>query len=92
MSACDVRKGALNVGIEMVLEHMFQDTARDPAADVAVLHADSAEKGNHFSGVKVASQLVAERGEGRVVDVGSRRGTGIPRTWQRWTAAAGSNS
>ena len=54
--------------------------------------ADSAEKGNHFSGVKVASQLVAERGEGRVVDVGSRRGTGIPRTWQRWTAAAGSNS
>ena len=38
MSACDVRKGALKVGIEMVFEDMFQDAARDPAADVAVLH------------------------------------------------------
>ena len=38
MSARDVRKGEVKVGIEMVLEHMFQDAARDPAADVAVLH------------------------------------------------------
>lgn len=38
MSACDVRKGALKVGIEMVFEDMFQDTACDALADVAVLH------------------------------------------------------
>jgi len=37
MSARDVRKGALKVGIEMVFENMFQDAARDPAADVAIL-------------------------------------------------------
>ena len=38
MSACDVRKGAVKVGIEMVFEYMFQDTACDPLADVAVPH------------------------------------------------------
>ena len=57
-----------------------------------VSSADSGEKGNQFSGGEVAGQLVAERVGGRVTGVVSRRGTGIPRTLQRWTAAAGSNS
>jgi len=38
MSARDVRKGAVKVGIEMVFEDMFQDTACDTLANVAVLH------------------------------------------------------
>jgi len=56
------------------------------------LPAASGEEGNQFSGGEVASQLVVERVGGRVTEVGNRRGTGIPRTRQRWTAALGSNS
>ena len=54
--------------------------------------AASGEKGSQFSGGEVASQLVVERVGGRVTEVGNRRGTGIPRTRQRWTAVLGSNS
>jgi hypothetical protein len=54
--------------------------------------AASGEIGNQFSGGEVASQLVAERGEGRSEEGAIRRGTGVCVTRQRWTAAAASES